>query len=331
MANRPEGGEAARLPPFLRPKGSFPRMGKIKALEIIYGRGNDLLTTRQSSNAQVTPETSGHLLRKGLTVADKTWSRGPFLDLTRRLDREGAYRDGRTYHWSLSARSKRPCIRPEFVHRITGATYPSDVAMTNAEPRRLGAVYVFGRCRKCDNCRLFKREQWIARTIIEAKRTPGRIWFGTINSDANHRRYIDDVAACEAGRDKKLFSGLTNEEKFPYRAIVLKREASKYVKRLRKGYGAKGRCGFRFLCVVEPHKDFHAHAHILYFETSNAPLTERLFRARWRGRGMAQTTLVNGAAAVAAYVSKYITKDFGGTIHASLNYGRSDGQPPAEK
>lgn len=313
-----------RAPPplFCDQRGAFA-LGKFNALHLKYGQFAALLTSRQRSNAQVTPIPMGHLDGRARTRADRVWSKARFLALVRRLTAEGAPSDGRTFHWSLSGRSKWPCIDPQFVYTATAGQYDQTGPLQNAGPRGIGSVHIFGRCRKCEMCAKFKRNSWIARTIVEAKATPGRMWFTTLNSDPAHRAYIDQLATIEAGREKKLFVGLTEAEKFPYRAIILKREVVLYNKRLRKGYGPKGRCRFRFLCIVEPHKDDHAHAHILFHETSGAPLTERLFRARWRGRGMARANLVQGADRVAQYVSKYITKDFGGTVHASIRYGES--------
>lgn len=317
-------------------------MGKLKQHYLDQG-SPALSTSRKRSNAQVTPALAGHRqIKRGKSRADRTWSRTRFLDLVRRLMAKGHPVTGKMLHWSLSAHSRFPCVSPVHVWSIHAMdlkpapkTYRGDVEWLNGVfgpvavtrwcggqvARPIGVVQVFARCRKCENCRSFTRRQWIARTIVEARKCPGRIWFVTLTANKAYREYLDLLAAAEAARTRQIFARMSDPEKFSFRAIALKREVARYNKRLRKGYGRKAPCRFRFLCVTEPHKDDMAHAHVLYFEHGGAPLQERLFRARWRPRGFAQAKLVESPERVARYVSKYITKDFSGTVHGSLSYG----------
>ncbi len=303
-------------------------MGKLKALALEYGRfaASDgrfgaLLTSRQGSNAQVTP--GGVTLKRTVSRPRGrdavVWPRARYLATVRRLLADGAPHQGPVFHWNLTAKSKHPCLAPRWVARV--AAYKTD-RQSVGWLRPMGAIHLFGRCRECEACLLHRRNLWISRVVTEARACPGRMWFVTINCDPEFREYLDLDAARRAHRAREIFSRLDAREKFRFRADALAAEASLYVKRLRKGYGRKAPCRFRFVCVVEPHEDWFPHAHFVVYEHGGAPLQERLFRARWRGRGMARANLVDGPQRVAAYVSKYITKSGASKVWASVLFGR---------
>lgn len=77
----------------------------------------------------------------------------------------------------------------------------------------------------------------------------------------------------------------------------------------------KGLPTFRYVLVLEAHKDGTPHAHLLIYEAKPGLVTKRDIERCWRPRGHVQAKLARAprdavapAACAAAYLTKYITK-----------------------
>ena len=91
---------------------------------------------------------------------------------------------------------------------------------------------------------------------------------------------------------------------------------TKMFKRLRKdGYN------FRYLYVLEAHKDGYPHVHMLVHEVS-AQIPKRALGAQWP-YGFSSFKLVDDPRA-ASYITKYLVKDMRSKIRASQKYGVID-------
>ena len=244
----------------------------------------------------------------------------------------------RIFHWNMTVRSKWPCQAPVEVQSLHMATaervdrFPHRGVPTGRVHSDGRAVLkLYGRCRNCPNCLEHRKRLWIARARAEVERTPGRVWFATVTCKPQVREFLGEGARYLALRDRRKPGALTPEEQRRYLARVMYREVQLFLKRLRKGFGKKLPGRFRYLCVIEPHKDGHPHAHFLFHETEPYCLQERAFRHHWRRNGFAQAELARGGGGVEAYLAKlgdYITKDASMFVRASTYYGRGPWDRP---
>lgn len=242
---------------------------------------------------------------------------------------------GKVLIWNLSAKSKFPCQDPREVSRVVGYdtvtipdTFPYRETKTSKvdTSKPIGVVQLFGRCRRCSNCLTFRKSQWIARTRREFEATPLRTWFVTLTMAPEFRTFLDMQARAIGFSQRTLFDAQDDEGKYALRCAALRPEVQKYLKRVRKGVGKLHKPSFRYLCVMEPHKDGFPHLHLIVHETSiTHPLTQRLLRSRWntgsvfRGR-ITEAKLVKSDEAI-TYVAKYLGKDLLARPMASLRYG----------
>jgi len=156
-------------------------------------------------------------------------------------------------------------------------------------------------CRKCEQCLINRRKLWSSRARQEVS-TSNRTWFGTLTLNP-HWRFI-----LSARSGKKDFHQ-------SYREVG--KECTKYFKRLRKA-GYK----FRYVLVMEAHKDGFPHVHLLIHEGLSA-IPKRELQSQWR-LGYSSFKLVDKTDAKAAfYVTKYLSKDARTRIRASQKYGKS--------
>ena len=244
----------------------------------------------------------------------------------------------RVYHWNMSVRSKWPCQAPVEVQSLHMATaervdrFPHRGVITGrVHSDGRAVIKLYGRCRSCPNCLEYRKRLWIARARAEVKRTPGRVWFATVTCKPQVREYLGEGARYLALRDGRKPGSLTPEEQARYLAKVMYREIQLFLKRLRKGYGKRLPGRFRYICVIEPHKDGHPHAHFLFHETEPHCLQERAFRHHWSRNGFAQAQLARGDGGVEAYIAKlgdYITKDASMFVRASKYYGKGPWDRP---
>lgn len=320
-------------------------MGKIKDIEVQGNRASAALSSYPKdknctgdTREDVTSLGGGYFIHPEPSAVKAKHKPIPldrrvFLAKVRYAMKGGAVLNGPIIKWSLSAKSKYPCISPRQIltyHCMAKSGMASFVNINEVHktqkytfdhvyPNPVGVLHHLARCRKCEPCCQQRRYSWIQRTIVEADKCH-RLWFVTLTSNPTHRQFIDRKAQYAAHRDRKIFARLKPEDQFLYRARSLRGEAALYLKRVRKGVGRKHNPKFRFLCVIEPHVDFNAHAHLLIFE-NEGKVFEKLLRQRWSKQGFAQAKLVHNNRSAIRYVSKYITKDFSGTIHASLKFG----------
>lgn len=156
-------------------------------------------------------------------------------------------------------------------------------------------------CRKCEQCLINRRKLWSSRARQEIQIST-RTWFGTLTINP-HWRFI--------------LSARSGSKNFHHSYREVGKEVTKYFKRLRKS-GHK----FRYLMVMEAHKDGYPHVHLLIHE-GDEPLPKRELQCEWQ-LGYSSFKLVDKTDAKAAfYVTKYISKDARTRLRASQKYGKS--------
>jgi len=171
---------------------------------------------------------------------------------------------------------------------------------------RVGGTYwmldLWVPCRKCAGCLDVRRWRWRRRAETEMKAWPWT-WFCTFTVSPEHRLRAAIAARRDYGSDS-------------YENIVkvINKWYTRYMKRVRKESGAK----IRFVCAAEPHANGFPHLHALVHEVSGHA-TKRTLQAQWP---YGYSNVKKGDIAKAAYVTKYISKQLTGRVHASLHYGR---------
>lgn len=179
-------------------------------------------------------------------------------------------------------------------------------------------AFVEVRCRKCEACLAYRRRLWTARAIAET-RLSARTWFLTLTF-APEARFVMEMRADKLSRQRRAerLEAVASQERFALVAAETGREVTKYLKRVRKN----ARVRFRYLQVVEAHKDGFPHYHLLIHEMANGAISKRELQGAWRG-GFSQAKLVNTLDAKATgYVCKYLSKSAATRVRASQRYGR---------
>lgn len=222
--------------------------------------------------------------------------------------------DARDFLWRQSLQEygaswdKHPCLDP---FPISAIGLPSVMDPEGKPlPVELGA-----RCRKCEQCLAHRRRLWTARAVdeIEASR---RTWFGTLTVRPEDRFLLRCKADARAqARGWEPLSLLSQPEAFRHLASELNREATKFLKRLRK----KSK-GLRYILVTEAHKSGDPHLHLLLHEHEDAA-TKRQLEEQWR-LGFSHWRLVDRDSSAAVYVCKYLAKEAQTRVRASLHYGQ---------
>lgn len=225
-------------------------------------------------------------------------------------DRVMAIDDARDYLWRrefVRVEPRFPCLSPVDIHAI-GLPGP------HQKPRKL-PLTMQGRCRKCENCLLHKRQLWTARAVDEID-VARRTWFGTLTVAPEHRfkhRVEADLAALRKRREP--LSSLSHADHFQYLCRPLLREVTKFLKRLRKSHS------FRYLLVTEAHASGDPHVHLLLHEQGE-PVGKRALESAWR-LGFSHWRLVDRDSRAAVYVCKYLNKGAQTRVRASLRYGQA--------
>lgn len=312
-------------------------MGKLKDKLLREGRDPDphsasqatpqgYSTTRQGSNAQVTPRQRVTVSRS--QYAAETAPPGQLWRIAMRAVRQGALidRTGKfpVVRWMMFNAKRWPCSAPVLIRTVSHGERPRREGGRMVRGASAGSAQVecYGRCRECAGCLSQRRALWLARTLTEQHACQGRTWFVTLTSGDHHREFINLKARALAHKARKNFDSLSPVAQFDFRARALRREISLYLKRVRKGVGPRDDVKLRFVAVIEPHKDFQAHCHLLVFEQVDLCLSKRALCDRWKARGFSGAKLVSGAAA--AYVSKYLGKNKWAQVHASLHFGNPE-------
>jgi hypothetical protein len=180
-------------------------------------------------------------------------------------------------------------------------------------------------CGRCATCLKRRAAFWRMRAlheIVTAKRT----WFSTFTAAPAAQWAFASRAHVKERDAGSLWLSLTATQRFDALALQFYREFQLYVKRLRK-QGVK--C--RYLTVIERHTGHgqnHGlpHLHALIHEV-DAPIRHKVLNDNWR-LGFSTHKLVGAGdldnSKAAAYVCKYLTKEFSNKPRASLRYGRDD-------
>lgn len=171
-------------------------------------------------------------------------------------------------------------------------------------------VDVLVACRKCDVCLKRRSRLWAGRARTEVAQHE-RTWLLTLTLDGKARTVLlfrGRLALQRRGWARKDFDEI-GDSRVLARAMLS--EWTLMAKRLRKA-GHQ----FRYLAVVEHHKDGFPHMHVLVHCAES--LTYRALCGEWP-HGFTNAKLADVDAA--RYVAKYVTKDLS-RLRASLGYGR---------
>jgi len=173
-----------------------------------------------------------------------------------------------------------------------------------------------GRCRQCEPCLKHRRRLWTARAVDEIAAS-NRTWFGTLTVAPAERFRLRVLAERKHLRASgENLHDLTSDEQFRLVAAELNREATLWLKRLRKTQPA-----LRYLLVTEAHKSGDPHLHLLLHEGAQ-PVAKRSLEACWK-LGYSNWRLVDQDRGAAVYVCKYLAKSALTRVRASIRYGRT--------
>lgn len=174
-------------------------------------------------------------------------------------------------------------------------------------PSRSVQVLIEHPCRACEACLKRKRREWTRRAIQEYRRSY-RSWLVTLT-------LRQDAVAALALRGRR---SLPRGTEFQRVAREMSREATKWLKRVRKVTGAR----LRYMLVVEEMPGGDPHMHLIVHERST-PIGERALRRTWR-LGFAHAKLIRDEVG-AAYAAKYLSKTMLARVRASIGYGADSG------
>jgi len=175
------------------------------------------------------------------------------------------------------------------------------------------------RCRKCESCTKAKAKHWSARCRFELD-TSFRTWFLTLTwpeDDHIRRAWAHDL-------------DMQNPADFQYMAQLCLKDVTKMFKRMRKA----GR-RFRYMQVVEQHKNGFPHVHMLLHECSIKTFSRRDLGSSHGKMSrfwphISNATLVRSEKQAPWYVLGYLHKTPQTRMRASLGYGKPHKRlPPA--
>lgn len=169
-----------------------------------------------------------------------------------------------------------------------------------------GARWYVVRCRKCERCRLSRRNSWIWRAKQEAK-AASRVWAITLTFRPAVRRLIAAKAAAH----------FVPETTIAYQYSTVFARAARDRSRIRGS--------FRYLFTVETHKDRTPHLHGLVFESRLHATTWQILHKSWK-HGFAQVKLADSGAIF--YTCKYLMKEDIST--SRIKASKMFGNPPPE-
>ena len=166
------------------------------------------------------------------------------------------------------------------------------------------------RCRRCEACLRQRNVDWVNRARRESG-AAARTWFTTLTMRPEVHEGIKTL----------VLSMIADKSDHDYIAKRIIEESYRQVhlffKRIRKNTGK----AFRYLAVIELHKNGLPHFHLLVHD-NDGTLQRRDIDNQWKA-GFTSSRLVKGDNEKAiAYVCKYLCKDTEGRIKCSLNYGR---------
>lgn len=260
------------------------------------GTGEDLI-----GYAQVTPERWGH-----------DWLHGPS---TRGLA-------------ALKAAAKMAALG--LAHPVSGYGWHAPALPYCDDPQRivLGkdgrdsgppvTLSLWGPCRKCEKCLLFRQLKWRERAMAELLATAARgnrSWWVTLTFSPVHLAGILAEAQAASGGQS---------------VAAVDRAAYAHVQRFFKRVRKSGKCRFRYLAVYERGDESgRSHYHLLLHEQGRVPILKRTLEDQWHGfaGSFIHARLVHldsGPGGLASYITKYATKSAEVRLRASQAYGRGD-------
>lgn len=176
--------------------------------------------------------------------------------------------------------------------------------------------WLYARCRVCKPCLEARSRLWAARAcdeIIAGERN----WFGTLTVSPVNRVRALYQAQLKLSRGGSEWAELDPKAQFGALVSELSPEVTKMLKRVRKNSDAS----FRYLVVVEAHKDGFPHFHLLLHEHERT-VAKAVLDAAWK-LGFTKWRLVKDRGPEPAfYVAKYLAKSAIARIRASKQYGR---------
>lgn len=181
------------------------------------------------------------------------------------------------------------------------------------------------RCRKCAPCRAYRSQKWAAKACAELQAAE-RTWFGTLTLSPENRVAALYRAQIKVSRGGSDWSELDDNRRFTELCAVLGKELTLMLKRVRKNSGAS----FRYLLVVEAHKDGFPHFHILLHE-HDTQVRKATLDAAWK-LGFTKWRLVKDRGPEPAfYVCKYLAKSALARIRSSQEYGQAGPRLAAQR
>jgi len=171
-------------------------------------------------------------------------------------------------------------------------------------------------CRACAGCLAQRQRLWFARVVQELGDSHAS-FLVTLTLAPEARYQIEALASRTVA---KTGSG---EVTFSDRARELVPFVQRYIKRCRKG-----RAPLRYMFVIEPHRDGVPHVHILWHMSDYAHRYAYdkegypdFLRSKWSHGFTSMKRQVERNDRAAGYVAKYLNKEAGLCLRASVNYG----------
>jgi len=199
----------------------------------------------------------------------------------------------------------------------------SPVPLSFEKPGRDAGVPIqlnmWGPCRKCARCLLFRQMKWRQRAINEIVYTHNRgrrTWWVTLTFSPVHLAGVIAEAKAACG-----VADMRSIDRAAYGHV------QKYLDRLRKS--AKTR--FRYLAIYERGEETgRSHYHLLLHECGPKPVLKRQIEMSWRSHVHARLVDIDRrGTGIASYITKYATKHVEIRPRASLGYGT--GSTPARR
>lgn len=170
-------------------------------------------------------------------------------------------------------------------------------------------------CRKCDQCRRYRRNMW-ARRAVQEHNSSHRSWMGTLTFPLEMQQAATDAARMRMTAQGLDFDGLSYADQFWQRHSGLSPFVTKWLKRVRANNAAP----ITYLLVAEAHKSNYPHYHVLLHEKSALSIPKASLEKEWT-HGFSHWRLVKDAAQC-AYVAKYLGKSTASRVRASIDYGK---------
>lgn len=206
---------------------------------------------------------------------------------------------------TLTWRAAGSCSRPVEVAFKSRAPSENDKIYPVVRVNDISTRFLIreSRCRKCEACLEARRKLWTFRAYEECNKAPRNWWITfTLSPDKRHQFFLEGL---------KKNADFNRFESIHYAAS---KELTNYFKKVRKA-GYK----FRYILVVEKHKDGDPHYHLIVHEVSGEePIPKRVIQSKWQ-HGLSTVKLCDGH--TAGYLCKYLSKSMLARVRASKKYG----------